>query len=406
MAVDTKSRLRIRPLYEQLIDTALSDNNRNIKFPNRNATFLRNGFELSQLDGEGQRVMERQQQRAASENYKQSLIKQSAIDSGISASSLRTEVDYQNRQDRVDRMFKPPSESSDFQETEEHTVFAKDYDTNIERQQNMEFAARQEAEFRSKEKRDNMKKLVSDDLDKQGLALYNAHEENKRVIRVQLQRAAELQMEQLKQHRFDTQRDTENDAEKERAVRRQQLQVELEEARLKAYQYYNNLIVTAENDMATKRQQLQIHEKMIHEDKEVTAQLLLELRRRTNVASSSDIRNRATIILPDRASASAEPDPGPTSYQVYAIQGGTPTARKAEAARTKFGTQKNETKDIDFWYKMPLGFLADQAQAQGWRLQGEYYIQRSGAKVKQKNMTKLDWRREIFLLNIKDPLDP
>ncbi len=184
--------------------------------------------------------------------------------------------------------------------------------------------------------------------------------------------------------------------------------MELEEERLKAYQYYNNLIVTAENDMATKKQQLQIQEKMIHEDKEVTDQLLLELRRRTNVAASSsstDIRNRATIILPDRASASAAPDP--TSYKVYAIQGGTPTARKAEAARTKFGTQKNETRDLDFWYKMPLGYLVDQAQAHGWRLQGEYYIQRSGAKVKQLKMTKLDWRRKIFLLlNIQDPLDP
>jgi hypothetical protein len=40
MALDTKSGLRIRSSYEQLIGTALSDNNRNIKFPNRNATFF------------------------------------------------------------------------------------------------------------------------------------------------------------------------------------------------------------------------------------------------------------------------------------------------------------------------------------------------------------------------------
>jgi hypothetical protein len=104
MAIDTKSGLRIRPLYEQLIKESLSDDNRHIKFPNRNATFLENGFLLSQLHGEGMRAMERQQQQMASEQFKQSLIKQIAINTGMNASSLRTEVDLQNRQDRVDRL--------------------------------------------------------------------------------------------------------------------------------------------------------------------------------------------------------------------------------------------------------------------------------------------------------------
>ena len=140
MAVDIKSGLRIKPTYEQLIGTALSDDNRNIKFPNRDALFLRNGFELSQLDGEGQRAMERQQQMTSSEKYKQNLINQIAIDSDMSASSLRTEVDTQNRQGRLDRMFKHTPESSNFQETEYNTVFSRDYDTNIERQQNIELA--------------------------------------------------------------------------------------------------------------------------------------------------------------------------------------------------------------------------------------------------------------------------
>eukprot|EP00972_Heterocapsa_arctica_P062074 9152084-Heterocapsa_arctica.AAC.1 len=61
MSVDIKSGLIIRPSYEQLIGVALGDDNRNVKFPNRNATFLRNGFDLSQLDGKGMRAMERQQ---------------------------------------------------------------------------------------------------------------------------------------------------------------------------------------------------------------------------------------------------------------------------------------------------------------------------------------------------------
>ena len=54
--------LRIRPTYEQLIGVADSDELNNIKVPNRDASFLRNGFVLFQLDGEGMRAMELQQQ--------------------------------------------------------------------------------------------------------------------------------------------------------------------------------------------------------------------------------------------------------------------------------------------------------------------------------------------------------
>ena len=53
--------LRLKPTYEQLIGVAASGGLGNIKFLNRNVTFLRNGFILSQLDGEGMRVMEDQQ---------------------------------------------------------------------------------------------------------------------------------------------------------------------------------------------------------------------------------------------------------------------------------------------------------------------------------------------------------
>ena len=53
--------LRLKPTYEQLVGVAASDGLEQIEFPNRNATFLRNGFVFSQLDGEGMRVMEDQQ---------------------------------------------------------------------------------------------------------------------------------------------------------------------------------------------------------------------------------------------------------------------------------------------------------------------------------------------------------
>ena len=41
--------LRLKPTYEQLIGVAAYDGLEQIKFPNRNAQFLRNGFVLSQL---------------------------------------------------------------------------------------------------------------------------------------------------------------------------------------------------------------------------------------------------------------------------------------------------------------------------------------------------------------------
>ena len=56
--------LRVKPSYEQLINVAVPDGLEQVKFPNRNATlFLRNGFVLLQLDGDGMRVMEDQQKR-------------------------------------------------------------------------------------------------------------------------------------------------------------------------------------------------------------------------------------------------------------------------------------------------------------------------------------------------------
>ena len=50
--------LRVKPSYEQLINVAVSDGLEQLKFPNRDATFLRNGFVLSQLDGDGMRIRE------------------------------------------------------------------------------------------------------------------------------------------------------------------------------------------------------------------------------------------------------------------------------------------------------------------------------------------------------------
>ena len=40
--------LRVKPTYGDLIGVAVSDGLENTKFPNRDSTFLRNGFVMSQ----------------------------------------------------------------------------------------------------------------------------------------------------------------------------------------------------------------------------------------------------------------------------------------------------------------------------------------------------------------------
>ena len=66
--------LKLKPNYEGWINVAVSDKLYNAKFPSRDASFLRNGFVLSQLDGEGARIMERQQETASKEAYKKTFI--------------------------------------------------------------------------------------------------------------------------------------------------------------------------------------------------------------------------------------------------------------------------------------------------------------------------------------------
>ena len=72
--------LRVKPSYEQLVTGAVSDGLEQVKFPNRNTTFLRNGFVLSQLDGDGMRVMEDQQEMHIKEVYVDSALRSLASD--------------------------------------------------------------------------------------------------------------------------------------------------------------------------------------------------------------------------------------------------------------------------------------------------------------------------------------
>ena len=73
----------------------------NIKFPNRDATFLRNGFVLSQLDGEGMRQMEKQQEMASKESYKEHLLKEIAKNTGANIHDLRNNSHQEMRTERT-----------------------------------------------------------------------------------------------------------------------------------------------------------------------------------------------------------------------------------------------------------------------------------------------------------------
>ncbi len=97
--------LRLRPTYEQLIGVAVSDKLYNVKFPNRDAKFLREGFVLSQLDNEGMRQMEKQQDMASKEAYKDHLMKQASSNSdNISHYSFRSANEEDLRQQRINDM--------------------------------------------------------------------------------------------------------------------------------------------------------------------------------------------------------------------------------------------------------------------------------------------------------------
>ena len=92
MAIAMKG-LRVRPQYEQLIGVANSDGSEQIKSPNRDAKVLREGFILSQLDGEGTRQMQLQQEEASRHAFKEVLLKHIAINTGSKSSDMKNDYD-------------------------------------------------------------------------------------------------------------------------------------------------------------------------------------------------------------------------------------------------------------------------------------------------------------------------
>ena len=82
--------LKVKPTYEDFIGVAKSDGLENMKLHNRDAKFLR-GFISSQLDGEGMRQMQLQQEQASKQAFKERLLKQIAIKTGFNLSDMRNQ---------------------------------------------------------------------------------------------------------------------------------------------------------------------------------------------------------------------------------------------------------------------------------------------------------------------------
>ena len=100
--------LKVKPSYEQLIGVATSDGLEHIKFHNRDASVLRNGFILSQLDGEGMRQIQLQQEKTSKQAFEESLWKH--INTGSNFADLRNQSEADLRTERVNQALNPDTQ--------------------------------------------------------------------------------------------------------------------------------------------------------------------------------------------------------------------------------------------------------------------------------------------------------
>ena len=82
------SGLRRKPTYEEVISYIENDPDK-VKYPNRAAKFLRSTFQLSQLDGMGQALLEQQQVEEMKERLKDFQIHQLALQNDTDARTQR-----------------------------------------------------------------------------------------------------------------------------------------------------------------------------------------------------------------------------------------------------------------------------------------------------------------------------
>ena len=182
--------LRVKPSYEQLMNVAVSDGLEQIKFLNRDATFLGNGYVLSQLDGDGMRIMEDQQKRHIKEVYMDSALRSLASDrssDSVSNFSFKSAHTQNTAIERINAMLTESinsrkaeyfdlfgndmepqheldSSSSDGQNYSRNHIHIEDHFNSMRDLQNEPILREMEAERRSQEINDNNTKMFQEEL--------------------------------------------------------------------------------------------------------------------------------------------------------------------------------------------------------------------------------------------------
>ena len=88
MTTNNMTGLKQRKTFEEVIDYIQNDKTK-IKYPDRTAKFLRNSFELSQLDNAGMILMEQQQMREMKQREKEHLLRQLVANTSKSITEAR-----------------------------------------------------------------------------------------------------------------------------------------------------------------------------------------------------------------------------------------------------------------------------------------------------------------------------
>ena len=92
MTTNNMTGLKQRKTFEEVIDYIQNDKTK-IKYPDRTAKFLRNSFELSQLDNAGMILMEQQQMREMKQREKEHLLRQLVANTSKSTTEARAADD-------------------------------------------------------------------------------------------------------------------------------------------------------------------------------------------------------------------------------------------------------------------------------------------------------------------------
>ena len=92
MTTNNMTGLKQRKTFEEVIDYIQNDKTK-IKYPDRTAKFLRNSFELSQLDNAGMILMEQQQMREMKQREKEHLLRQLVANTSKSITEARAADD-------------------------------------------------------------------------------------------------------------------------------------------------------------------------------------------------------------------------------------------------------------------------------------------------------------------------